>query len=367
MKDDPLEYEEAYFSKDRKASRKERKRVQDRDRSKYKKTDQDKVKKKTSKGDNLKRGRIISITPEEILVMSKNKQYPCVLRGLLKKEKTSMKSLIALGDFVHFEEQETGQNTITFIEERYSFLSRSDPLSQKKEQLIAVNIDQVFIVVSFFLPSLKPTLIDRYIISAQKGNMHPIILFNKCDLIENPPSSLTPEQVQEEVTKAKQALQNYQTLDITALFISAETGEGIDELKALMKGQTSVFSGQSGVGKSTLLNRALDLNLSTGELARKTWKGSHTTTRAELLPLEEGGFCIDTPGIKSFGVWKLDQNEIRHYFAEFSEWEDKCYFPNCTHTHEPDCAVKKAAEEHLISPMRYESYISLLESDKRSM
>ncbi len=348
-------YEEDFHGNDRKISRMERKKAIEKDRSKYKKTDQDQLKKKAPVlepiSDTALRGRVLGIYPEGIQVDVEGKLYRCQLKGSLKKEKQDKKNLVAIGDFVFLEPREEIHGLIFKIEPRYSILSRADNLLRRKEQLIAVNIDQVIITASIAVPSLKPSLLDRYIIAAKKGNMAPVIVINKIDLL--PP---------EEKDLLSELAKTYEDLSIPFLRVSTKTGEGIDLLKKYMEGKTSVFSGQSGTGKSSLINATIGSNLKTGSTTEKTMKGSHTTTTATLLPLENGGFCVDTPGIKSFGVWDLDKSEVEFYYTEISTAALDCKFPNCSHTTEPSCAVQQALEKETISPLRFASYLSLLET-----
>jgi len=348
---DRFDYEENYFQdKDRKEARKERKRLTETDRSKFKKTDQ----KKESKApidESLKRGRVMAISGEGIWVESENVEYLCILKGILKKEKKLAKNLIAVGDYVRFETTSEKEGSIAHVEERFSTLSRTD-ISGKKEQLIAANIDQVFIIVSVVEPPLKPALIDRYLIAAAKGNLHPIIVVNKVDLLsENP----------DEKERYQEFLAAYEPLGFPILSMSSKTEAGIEAIRALMKDKTSVLSGQSGVGKSSILNAAFQLELRTGELASKTVKGSHTTTVALLLPLPNGGYCIDTPGIRSFGVWSLSKEEVIAHFTDIANLSKTCHFPDCMHRSEPRCAVLEALREGDLPLMRYESYAALLD------
>jgi ribosome biogenesis GTPase / thiamine phosphate phosphatase len=359
--------EEDFFSQDRKESRKERKRASNKDRSKFKKTDQDQLKKQTQLGeqenyDALARGRVLAILPEGVLVSSDHKEYLCSLRGSLKKDKNRIKNLVAVGDFVRFEAKDSQQGTIVFIEDRHSILSRADNLSRNKEQLIAVNIDQVLITTSIVLPPIKPFLVDRYIIAALKGNMQPIIVINKIDLLDSPPEGIDPVHFAEEQALYEEFLKVYRALHFTVVPVSIGTNQGIEELKNAMHGKTSVFSGQSGVGKSSLINAVTGSDLATGDIVQRTRKGSHTTTTTHLIPLEGGGFCIDTPGIKSFGLWDLQTDDIAAYFSEIFALSPDCKFPDCSHLNEPDCAVKKAVEEHRISPLRFASYCALMSS-----
>ena len=349
--------EEEFYSKDnRKAGRKERKLAASRDRSKYKKSDQDQLKKQseTVEIDHFKRGRVLAILPEGILVAYGEEEILCNLKGSLKQEKSRIKNLVAVGDFVRFEEKGPKEGSIVKIDDRYSVLSRADNLSRTKEQLIAVNIDQVLITTSVILPPLKPFLVDRYIIAAQKGNMEPVIVINKVDLLDNSPD--------EERALYEEFLKTYRALQFKVIPISAETREGIELLKQAMHGKTSVFSGQSGVGKTSLINLLTGSSLATGGMVQRTRKGSHTTTTTHLIPLEGGGFCIDTPGIKSFGIWDLSVEELAAYFPEIFALSPECKFPDCSHLNEPDCAVKKAVDENKISPLRFASYCALMSS-----
>lgn len=359
--------EDAYFGDDRKLSKEERKRASAKDRSKYKKTDRDKIQKQTdllkqTKLDKttLKSGRVLSILPEGIVVECEGQRIMCGLRGVLKKEKGQHKNLVTVGDYVLFEPGGEGIGSIASVEPRRSILSRADNLSRRKEQIIASNIDQVLITVSVVEPPLKTALIDRYIIAAQKGAMEPILVVNKIDLLNDPFFDVSLREQQKEMLK--EMIQAYTSLGITVVPISTKTGEGISALKTAMKDKASVFSGQSGVGKSSLINAVTGLKLEIGDIVEKTKKGSHTTTTTNLLPLDFGGWCIDTPGIKSFGVWDLHKEEIEHYFSEIFEVGHQCRFPDCSHTHEEGCAVKTAVNEDRLSLLRYESYLMLMAS-----
>ncbi len=346
------DYEEEFHKRDRKESRKLRKRAQNTDRSKYKKTDASKQTKEASSKENLHKGKVLSISGEGSIVDFEEKQYLCSLKGLLKKEKSLSKNLIAVGDLVSFTISSKDQGVIVRVEPRESILSRTD-ISGKKEQLIAVNVDIAVICVSVASPPLKPPLIDRYLIAAEKGNLQPLIVINKMDLL--------PEAKEAEKDLYDAFLLAYEPLGISILLLSTKTGAGIENLSKILQNKTSVFSGQSGVGKSTILNVAFGLQLKTGKLTQKTDKGAHTTTRAELLTLPGGGYCVDTPGIRSFGLWDLKKEDIRDHFTEFrSKRRKRCKFPNCSHTQEPDCSVLRAVKRGTISMLRYESYLTLL-------
>lgn len=352
------DYEEEFHKNNRKDSKKRRKQAQNTDRSKYKKTDASKPTKETSVKDTHK-GKVLSISGEGSVVDFEGKQYICSLKGFLKKDKSLSKNLIAVGDLVSFTISSKTQGAIVRVEPRRSILSRID-ISGKKEQLIAVNVDIAVICVSVSSPPLKPPLIDRYLIAAEKGNLEPLIVINKIDLL--------PKAKEAERELYEAFLLAYMPLGIPILLLSTKTGVGIEDLITSIQNKTSVFSGQSGVGKSTILNVAFDLTLKTGKLTQKTDKGAHTTTRAELLTLPNGGYCVDTPGIRSFGLWDLKKEDIRTHFTEFtSKRRKQCKFPDCTHTQEPDCSVLRAVKRGTISLMRYESYLTLFaEADQQT-
>jgi ribosome biogenesis GTPase / thiamine phosphate phosphatase len=340
------DHEEEFHSRDRKQFRKERKIAQNTDRSKFKKTDlQDKT---VETAYHLRRGRVIAISGEGAFVDFDGKEVLCSLKGLMKKEIAQAKNLIAVGDWVRCSDV----GAIEQVEERTSTLARTD-ISGRKEQLIAVNVDQVIITISVVNPPLKPALVDRYLISAEKGKIHPIIVINKIDLLETATDT--------ERERYRDFLAAYDPLGWPILSLSGETGVGIEALRSLLQNKTSVFSGQSGVGKSSLLNACFGFALKTGELAAKTAKGSHTTTTASLISLPGGGYCVDTPGIRSFGVWDLTKEDCMNHFTDFAHFAKDCKYPDCIHINEPECAVQKALEEGSISFLRYESYVNLLE------
>ncbi len=339
------EFEEQYHAKDKKKWRKERRLAQTSDRSKFKKTDREK-KEVIEIDPHWARGRVVAITGEGIWVESNGNRILGSLKGLLKKERREAKNIIAVGDLVYF----THEHSIVHIEERYSFLARTD-ITGRKEQLIAVNVDQAIIAISVINPPLKPALVDRYLIAAAKGNIHPIIVINKIDLLK--------DSTDEEKLRYREFVADYEQLGLPILSISSTEHIGLDALKSLLKDKATVFSGQSGVGKSSLINAAYGLNLRIGELAHKTSKGTHTTTKAELIALPGGGYCVDTPGVRSFGVWKLKKEEVLAHFHDLADLG--CKYPDCKHISEPDCKVLKGLENKNISQLRYESYRTLLD------
>lgn len=361
------ELEDQFFGDDRKLSKSERKMASANDRSKYKKTDKAKFIKNQELHKNIKlnkesllRGRVLSIVPQGFIVEHEGKQSVCTLRGLLKKDKSQFKNLVTVGDFVLFEKATENEGLIAHVETRGTVLSRADNLSRRKEQLIAANIDQVLITMSVVSPPLKPFLVDRYIIAAKKGGMEPVIVINKIDLLDDPKMDLGLRESEKALYEA--FLDAYKKANVAVITASVLQKNGLDDLKETMRDKASVFSGQSGVGKSSLINAIAGKDLRVGEIVNRTQKGAHTTTTAQLISLEFGGWCIDTPGIKSFGVWDLKKEDVEKYFSEIHEIGKTCKFPNCTHMHEGDCAVEMAIEREEISPLRYESYRFLIES-----
>lgn len=299
-------------------------------------------------------GRVVSLSPEGISVYAEGEITLCSLRGNLKqpekKKLSKNKNLICIGDFVSFSKQEKS-GAIETILPRKTVLGRADNLTRHKQQLIAANIDQVLITVSVVSPPLKPALIDRYIIATQRGGMKPIIVINKIDLLDE-------NSEEQELFDACVSIYNSLRFEVHA--VSSTTKKGIGQLKKALEGRTSVFSGQSGVGKSSLINLLLGTDLVTSEVVVSSNKGAHTTTAAHLVPLEKDGFCIDTPGIKSFGVWNLTKEDLALYFCEIAKAAQTCHFRDCSHQSEPHCNVKLGLESGLISLLRYNSYQTLL-------
>lgn len=352
--------EEELFPQTHRDSKLSRKIASRTDRSKYKKTDQNKLHReekssflRASSDKGLKLGRVLSVAGLEMCVDSDGECFQCVLRGKFKKSRSRNKNLVVTGDFVAFEETSKGEGIIVQIEERKTLLSRADNSSRRKRQLLAANVDQVIITASVIIPPLKPFLVDRYIIAACKGGMKPLVVVNKIDLLKK-------DQLERE--KCLEFVQAYSMIDIPVLLLSAETGEGIDCLIEKMKGKTSVFSGQSGVGKSSLISKVTGLDLKVRKVIEKTKKGAHTTTTTTLHPLHFGGWCVDTPGIGSFGLWDLEKEELDEYFEEILHVSSSCKFSNCMHIHEPGCAVMKAVEMGEISSLRFNSYRALIKS-----
>ena len=279
----------------------------------------------------------------------------CRIKGKLRMKGVRTTNPIAVGDRVCFEIQndetsESGQNGVIYeIETRKNYIIRKASNLSKESQIIAANVDQVFLVVTVNYPVTLPGFIDRYLISAEAYRVPAALVFNKLDLYN-----------EKDYEKLEELLQTYESIGYPCYQISAEKNFNIDPLREAMKGKISLLSGHSGVGKSTLLNALQPgLNLKTSEISDAHQQGKHTTTFAEMFEMDGGGYMVDTPGIRGFGVIDMEKTEISHYFLEMFGLLGLCRFFNCTHTHEPGCAVKTAVENGEVPATRYESYLSL--------
>lgn len=343
----------------KRAFRKERKRASQQDRSKHKKSDRDKRERLTEERDEkrlkskeLQQGRVLSITPESIYVDVSGRIYLASLRGFVKKER-QLASLLAPGDYVQIEPLEDNNARIFHIEKRKTALSRESKLKKGREKVLAANVDLVIIVASLRDPSLNLPFVDRTLIATLRGEMTPLILFNKVDLIEDR-------------TLLNEWVKLYQQLLIKVLLTSTKTNEGIDQLKKEMQNKTSVFVGESGTGKSSLINTLFGLKRKIQDISEKTKKGVHTTTRAELIPFGDNSYCVDTPGIQVFGFVELTQKDLAFYFSDINALGKHCLFPDCTHTHEPHCNVQMALQKGELSRIRFDSYLSLLKEIRKN-
>ncbi|MEI6679736.1 MAG: ribosome small subunit-dependent GTPase A [Mariniphaga sp.] len=283
----------------------------------------------------------------------------CRIKGKLRMKEIRTTNPVAVGDSVEFELQhdETTKEGVTgiifAIDPRKNYIIRKASNLSRESQIIAANIDQAFIVVTVNYPVTLPGFIDRYLISAMAYRIPACLVFNKLDLYNA-----------KDYEKLEEYLQTYESIGYKCFQVSAEKNFNIDILQAELKGKISLFSGLSGVGKSSILNRIdPDLKLKTGAISDHHQQGKHTTTFAEMFEITEGAYIIDTPGIRGFGVIDMAKEEIAHYFPEMFELLNQCRFFNCTHTHEPGCAVKAAADKGAIPASRYESYLSLISED----
>lgn len=263
---------------------------------------------------------------------------------------------VAVGDRVCIVKNAEGTAFITEIEDRRNYIIRKSSNLSKQSHILAANVDQAFLIVTINYPETSTTFIDRFLASAEAYRIPVVLIFNKTDLLS-----------EEERHYQQMMMELYDTIGYQCVAISATTGEGTEDLKALLKDKVTLFSGNSGVGKSTLLNLLIpDVNLRTAEISEAHHTGMHTTTFSEMLPLPDGGWAIDTPGIKGFGTFDIERGELTGYFREIFHFSKDCRFNNCTHTHEPNCAVRQAVEDHYIAESRYNSYLSMLEDKDES-
>jgi ribosome biogenesis GTPase len=258
---------------------------------------------------------------------------------------------VAVGDFVEITCNQEGTAFITAIDDRRNYIIRKSSNLSKQSHIIAANVDQAFLVVTVNYPETSTKFIDRFLASAEAYRVPVVLVFNKYDLLSA-----------EELHYQEMMMQLYDTIGYQCVSVSAIEGTGLDTLHDLMKEKITLLSGHSGVGKSTLINSLLPgVNLRTSEISDAHNTGMHTTTFSEMLKLPDGGWLIDTPGIKGFGTFDMEREELSSYFREIFHFSKDCRFSNCTHTHEPGCAVLKALENHYIAQSRYESYLSMLD------
>jgi ribosome biogenesis GTPase len=271
------------------------------------------------------------------------RQFRCAVRRLLKNLVTDSRSIVTTGDRVWFRQAGDQEGFIERVEPRHGILTRA---SRRREHVLVANVDQLVIVMSLVQPALKPHLIDRYVASAQQGGLTPVVCLNKADLVD--PVAFQP------------LIGAYSQLGITVFLTSAATGEGVERLRGLLRDRATVFAGQSGVGKSSLLNALQPgLGLRVREVSDVNQKGRHTTTTAELLRLDGGGWVVDTPGIRQLQLWDIRPEEVEGFFPEFRPYVPLCAFPDCAHIHEERCAIQRAVRVGQISPRRYFSYLGM--------
>jgi ribosome biogenesis GTPase len=289
-------------------------------------------------------GRVLRVHGLTSVVETEDGQrFRCAVRRLLRSLRTEERNIVTTGDRVWFRPAPNDEGMIESVEPRHGLLTRA---SRGREHVLVANVDQLVIVMALVEPELKPHLIDRYLVSAEQGGIQPILCLNKVDLVD-------PADCQSYVGL-------YAQLGIPAFLTSATTGQGMDRLRELLRDRQTVFSGQSGVGKSSLLNAIQpELGLRVREVSDVNQKGKHTTTTAELIKLDGGGWVVDTPGIRQFQLWDVIPEEVEGFFPEMRPFVHRCAYPDCTHTHEDRCAVKQAVRRKQISEGRYLSYYGL--------
>ena len=296
-------------------------------------------------------GLVIKNTGSWYTVLTDDGQLiDCKIKGNFRLKGIRSTNPVAVGDRVQIVPNNEGTAFITEIEDRRNYIIRKSINLSKQSHIIAANVDQAILVVTVANPQTSTTFIDRFLASAEAYRVPVILVFNKTDLLD------------EDMLRYQEAMVNlYQTVGYECYQISAETGDGVEALRPLLKDKITLLSGNSGVGKSTLINRLVPgASQRTAEISDAHNTGQHTTTFSEMIRLDEG-WLIDTPGIKGFGTFDMEPEELTSYFKEIFHFSQECKFSNCTHTHEPGCAVLKALEEHYIAESRYQSYLSMLE------
>jgi len=294
-------------------------------------------------------GRVLRVQGLHSIVRDEHgREVSCSTRRILKTLATDQRHVVAAGDVVWFLPDGETQGVIERVEPRHGVVSRT---SRGRQHVLVANVDQLVIVTSAAEPRIKPNLIDRLLVTSERVGIRPVICINKIDLIE--PADLMP------------LVGVYAQLGYDVLMASVTTGIGIDRLRDRLADQESVVTGQSGVGKSSLLNAVEPgLRLRVQEVSLESQKGRHTTTTAELIPLSFGGYVVDTPGIRQFQLWDVIPEEVSGFFRDLRPYVSRCRYPDCTHTHEDDCAVKDAVADGFIDARRYESYSQIREGDE---
>ncbi len=283
--------------------------------------------------------------------------YDCRIKGKFRIKGIKSTNPVAVGDVVEFDIEKSGDETlatITEIKDRKNYIVRKSVNLSKQTHIIAANLDQVFLMITLNNPQTFTSFIDRFLVTAEAYEIPAVLLFNKIDTYSD-----------EELGEIKYLAALYRKIGYTCIGISAKSGKNVDKVKELMKGKTSMFSGHSGVGKSTLINTIDNkLDIKTKEISQQHLQGQHTTTFAEMYDMDFDARIIDTPGIRGFGIVDMEKDEIGDYFPEFFELKSECKFNNCLHVEEPKCVVKEALENEEIAWTRYKSYLQILEGEE---
>ena len=299
-------------------------------------------------------GLVLKSTGSWYEVLADGVRYQCRIRGKLRLKGVRSTNPVVVGDWVKFEADEQGGYVISAIEPRHNYIIRRASNLSKESHIIAANIDQALLVVTLFSPETALEFVDRFLVTCEAYKVPVTILLAKIDLARQ-----HPEAVEEFYSI-------YQKAGYKIVEVSATEGEGIETVRELLRGKTTLLSGNSGVGKSTLVAAVEQgLDIKTGEISQSHHKGKHTTTFSTMYPLAEGGYIIDTPGIKGFGLIDIDDAELAHYFPEMMRFLPECRFYNCSHTHEPHCAVVEAVKSGEIAYSRYESYLKIMDEDDK--
>ena len=275
------------------------------------------------------------------------------IRGKFRLDGLNTTNPIAVGDRVECNSDEEGREVITGIEPRRNYIIRRSNNLSRQRQILAANLDRAILLITLAAPATSTGFIDRFLLTCEAYHVPALLLINKCDLLEGAEAEV------------EAFADMYRSIGYPVMLISALHGDGLEPLQALLRGQTTLLSGHSGTGKSTLINRLIPgLDLKTGAISAQHQKGKHTTTFAEMHALPFGGFIVDTPGIKGFGLVDIPKEELHHHFKEFFALLPQCKFHNCLHLNEPGCAVHKALEEGNVAPSRYNSYTSMYNDEE---
>ncbi len=299
-------------------------------------------------------GVVLRATGSLYEVLLGERTVSCRIRGRLRLKGVRSTNPVVVGDIVRCERDETGETVIADIEPRRNYIIRRASNLSKESHIIAANLDQALLVATLFSPETAPEFIDRFLVTCEAYKVPVTILLAKADLARTAPEAMAAFH------------DTYERAGYRVIDVSATEGEGVDTVRDLLRGRTTLLSGNSGVGKSTLVaavERTAEVR--TAEISRSHHKGRHTTTFSTMYPLSEGGYIIDTPGIKGFGLIDIDDAELAHYFPEMMRWLPECRYYNCSHTHEPDCAVIEAVGRGDIALSRYESYLKILDEDDK--
>lgn len=278
------------------------------------------------------------------------------IKGNFRLKEIRTTNPVAVGDLVRIDINTEGTAFITEIEDRKNYIIRRASNLSKQAHIIAANVDQAMLIVTVNYPITTTVFIDRFLATAEAYRIPVKLVFNKIDRYHG-----------DDLALLDGLIHLYTTIGYPCSKLCVRTEEGLEELKADLQGKITLLSGHSGVGKSTIINKLIPgVNLRTGDISEYHNKGMHTTTFSEMIPLPQGGYLIDTPGIKGFGTIEMEGAEIAHYFPEIFKFSSDCRFNNCSHRHEPGCAVLRAVEEHYISESRYKSYLNIMEDKQES-
>jgi len=307
--------------------------------------------------ETLPRGQVVVVESGryDVVIDATGELFSCRIKRGASSENDSS-TLVVVGDFVRLQPLEGERGLIHHVEQRRTRLGRESAGREvKMEQVIAANVDLLLCLIASDRPDFRRTIIDRYVVASLLGGVEPVIVVNKIDAVEGELRELIEEE-----------MEIYARLGYHLVFTSAVRGDGMDELQRIIAGKTSVLIGQSGVGKSSLANALMGTqHRRTAEVRERDRRGTHTTVDSSMMPLPEGGYLVDTPGLREFGIWDLEQGELDGYFVEFLEFNQHCRYLPCTHTHEPGCAIIDAVGTGAIDEGRYASYMAIFETLKK--